>query len=532
MSEAAATLPAAPQTRSSTAVNPWLIAVVVTLATFMEVLDTSIANVSLPHIAGGLSAGVDESTWIITSYLVSNAIVLPMSGWFSSLIGRKRFYMLCVTLFTVSSFLCGLAPSLGALIAFRILQGIGGGGLQPSEQSILADTFAPAQRGMAFAMYGMAVVVAPAIGPTLGGWITDNFTWRWIFFINLPVGLISLILTSRLITDPPHLRGQRREGLKIDYIGFSLIALGLGAMQIVLDKGQRDGWFDSTFIIALTVISAVALVTAIVWEWRQEHPVIDLTLFRDRSFAVSNAMMFMLGFVLLGSTLLIPLFAQTMLGYPATQAGLALMPGGFLIICSMPLVGFLLSRRFDPRVMMAFGLTMVSVSLFYMTRFDLSIDFWTLATARMLQGCGLGFLFVPINTVAYSYLPPQKNNAASGIINLSRNVGASVGISIVTTMLDRRGQFHRDRLAAYLNPANPNVQKMLDGTSATLQAHGASASAATQQAYAMLQGNLQHQSDMLAYIDNFWMLGVATLFLVPLVLLVRKPKRGGTVPAH
>jgi DHA2 family multidrug resistance protein len=532
MSEAAAALPAAPQVRPASVVNPWFIALVVTLATFMEVLDTSIANVSLPHIAGGLSAGVDESTWIITSYLVSNAIVLPMSGWFSSLMGRKRFYMSCVALFTVSSFLCGLAPNLGALIAFRILQGVGGGGLQPSEQSILADTFSPAKRGMAFAMYGMAVVVAPAIGPTLGGWITDNFSWRWIFYINLPVGLISLILTSRLITDPPHLQGRKREGLKIDYIGFSLIALGLGAMQIVLDKGQREGWFDSNFIIALIAISVVALVTAIVWELRNEHPIIDLTLFRDRSFAVSNAMMFMLGFVLLGSTLLIPLFAQTMLGYPAKQAGLALMPGGLLIICSMPLVGFLLSRRSDPRLMMAFGLTMVSVSLFYMTRFDLSIDFWTLATARMLQGCGLGFLFVPINTVAYSYLPPEKNNAASGIINLSRNVGASVGISIVTTMLDRRGQFHRDRLAAHLDPANVNVQAMLSNATARLQAQGASATGALQQSYALLQGTVQRQSEMLAYIDNFWMLALATLVLIPCVLLVRKPKRGGGMHAH
>jgi DHA2 family multidrug resistance protein len=531
MSDAAAALPAFPQAQPAPAINPWFIALVVTLATFMEVLDTSIANVSLPHIAGGLSAGVDESTWIITSYLVSNAIVLPMSGWFSSLMGRKRFYMLCVALFTASSFLCGLAPNLASLIAFRILQGIGGGGLQPSEQSILADTFPPAKRGMAFAMYGMAVVVAPAIGPTLGGWITDNFSWRWIFYINLPVGLISLLLTQRLITDPPHLRGQKREGLKIDYIGFSLIALGLGAMQIVLDKGQREGWFDSNFIIALIAISAIALICAIVWEWRHEHPVIDLTLFRDRSFAVSNAMMFMLGFVLLGSTLLIPLFAQTMLGYPATQAGLALMPGGLIIICSMPLVGYLLSRH-DPRLMMAFGLTMVSISLFFMTTFDLSIDFWTLATARMLQGCGLGFLFVPINTVAYSYLPPQKNNAASGIINLSRNIGASVGISIVTTMLERRGQFHRDRLSAHLDPADVNVQAMLDGTRATLQAHGAAASGTLQQAYAMLQGAVQRQSEMLAYIDNFWMLALATLILIPFVLLVKKPKRGGRMHAH
>ena len=458
--------------------------------------------------------------------------MLPLSGWFSSLIGRKRFYMLCVALFTVSSLLCGLAPNLASLIVFRILQGIGGGGLQPSEQSILADTFAPAKRGMAFAMYGMAVVVAPAIGPTLGGWITDNYSWRWIFYINLPVGLISLLLTQRLITDPPHLQGRKRAGLKIDYIGFSLIALGLGTMQIVLDKGQRDDWFESNFIIALSVIAAVALVTAILWERKHDHPIIDLTLFRDRSFAVSNAMMFMLGFVLLGSTLLIPLFAQTMLGYPATDAGLALMPGGLLIICSMPLVGFLLSRRFDPRLMMAFGLTMVSLSLFYMTGFNLSIDFWTLATARMLQGCGLGFLFVPINTVAYSYLPPEKNNAASGIINLSRNVGASVGISIVTTMLDRQGQFHRERLSAHLDPANTNVQAMLDGTSATLQAHGASATGAMQQAYAMLQGTLQRQAEMLAYIDNFWMLALATLLLIPFVLLVRKPKRGGRMHAH
>ena len=532
MSEAAATLPAAQQVRSSPAINPWFIALVVTLATFMEVLDTSIANVSLPHIAGGLSAGVDESTWIITSYLVSNAIILPMSGWFSSLIGRKRFYMLCVAMFTTSSLLCGLAPSLSWLIFFRILQGVGGGGLQPSEQSILADTFSPAQRGMAFAMYGMAVVVAPAIGPTLGGWITDNYSWRWIFYINLPVGLISLLLTARLIHDPPHLRGKKGEGLNIDYIGFGLLALGLGALQIVLDKGERDDWFESSFILGLSAIAIVALVTVVIWEWKHEHPIIDLKLFRERSFAVANAMMFMLGFVLLASTLLIPLFAQTMLGYPARDAGLALMPGGLLIICCMPLVGYLLSKKYDPRRMMAFGLTMLSLSLFYMSRFNLYIDFWTLATARMLQGTGLAFLFVPINTVAYSYLPPGKNNAASGIINLSRNVGASVGISLVTTLLARREQFHTDRLSAHLDPANSNVQTMLGATSAALQTHGASPSGALQQAYALLQGTLHRQAQMLAYIDNFWILALATLLLIPCVFLVKKPKSGGPMQAH
>ncbi len=531
MSEAAAAeVPAAGAAAAARAVNPWVIALVVTLATFMEVLDTSIANVSLPHIAGGLSASIDEATWILTSYLVSNAIILPMSGWFSSLMGRKRFYMLCVALFTGSSFLCGLAPSLGWLILFRILQGIGGGGLQPSEQSILADTFPAAKRGMAFAMYGMAVVVAPAIGPTLGGWITDNYSWRWIFYINVPVGIISILLTSRLISDPPYLRGRQRRG-RIDYIGFGLLAIGLGCLQVVLDKGQREDWFQSHFIIVFALIALAALAAAIPWEWKQSHPVIDLSLFRSRSFTVANAMMFMLGFVLLGSTLLIPLFAQTMLGYPATQAGLALMPGGLIILSTMPLVGFLL-QRYDPRWLMAFGLTMLSIALFYMTGFNLTIDFWTLATARMLQGCGLGFLFVPINTVAYAYLPPEKNNAASGIINLSRNVGASVGISIVTTLLERRGQFHRQRLSAHLNPADVNVQNMLAGIQARMQAHGAGAAQAIERAYAVLQGLLLRQSQMLAYVDNFWLLGLATLLLIPLVMLVKRPRKGAQMHAH
>jgi MFS transporter, DHA2 family, multidrug resistance protein len=401
MSEAAAALPAADQAYAPQSVNPWIIALAVTLATFMEVLDTSIANVSLPHIAGGLSAGQDEATWVLTSYLVSNAVILPMSGWFSSVIGRKRFYMSCVAVFTVSSFFCGLAPNLGMLIFFRVVQGLGGGGLQPSEQSILADTFPPAKRGMAFAVYGMAVVVAPAIGPTLGGWITDNYSWRWIFYINIPIGIISLLLTSRLITDPPHLRGKKREGLNIDYIGLSLLAIGLGALQVVLDKGQREDWFESSFIISLTAIAVVALITVIFWEWNHDHPIIELKLFRDRSFALGNAMMFMLGFVLWGSTLLIPLFVQTLLGYPAEQAGLALMPGGLLIIACLPVVGYLLSK-YDPRKMLLFGLTLLAVAVFHMTSFDLYMDFRTVVIARMIQGAGMAFLFVPINTVAYS----------------------------------------------------------------------------------------------------------------------------------
>ena len=431
------------------AVNPWIIAITVTLATFMEVLDTSIANVALPHIAGSLSAGQDESTWVLTSYLVSNAIVLPLSGWLSSIIGRKNFYMGCVALFTVSSFLCGLAPNLATLIICRILQGAGGGGLQPSEQAILADTFPPAKRGMAFAVYGMAVVTAPAIGPTLGGWITDNFSWRWIFFINIPVGIISILLTSRLIQDPPYFKRRKLSETHIDYIGLGFVALGLGALQIVLDKGQRDDWFESNFIVTLALIAAAALIFVIIWEWRHKDPIIDLHLFRDRTFGVSNLLMFMLGFALLGSTLLIPLFSQTLLGYTAQQAGLALMPGGFTIILLLPLVGFLLSR-YTPRWLLLFGLLMLSFSLFHMTGFDLQIDFRTLATARVIQAAGMAFLFVPINTAAYAFLPRDKNNAASGLMNLARNIGGSVGISVVTTMLDRRTQTHLNDFASHL----------------------------------------------------------------------------------
>jgi DHA2 family multidrug resistance protein len=407
------------------AINPWIIAITVTLATFMEVLDTSIANVALPHIAGGLSAGQDESTWVLTSYLVSNAIVLPLSGWLSSIMGRKNFYMSCVALFTVSSFLCGLAPNLSILIICRVLQGVGGGGLQPSEQAILADTFPPAKRGMAFAVYGIAVVTAPAIGPTLGGWITDNFTWRWIFFINIPVGIISILLSSRLIQDPPYLKRRKLSETHIDYIGLSFVALGLGTLQVVLDKGQRDDWFDSHFISLMTAIAVVSLIFVIIWEWKQKDPIIDLHLFRDRTFGVSNLLMFMLGFALLGSTLLLPLMMQTLLGYTAERAGLALMPGGLTIMLLLPLVGFLLSR-YSPRWLLVFGLVVLSGSLFNMTRFDLQIPFSTTIFARMMQAVGMAFLFVPINTAAYAYLPRDKNNAASGLMNLARNIGGSV----------------------------------------------------------------------------------------------------------
>jgi DHA2 family multidrug resistance protein len=512
-------------------VNPWIIAITVTLATFMEVLDTSIANVALPHIAGSLSAGQDESTWVLTSYLVSNAIVLPLSGWLSSIVGRKNFYMGCVALFTVSSFMCGLAPNLATLIVCRVLQGVGGGGLQPSEQAILADTFPPAKRGMAFAVYGIAVVTAPAIGPTLGGWITDNFTWRWIFFINIPVGIISLLLTSRLIQDPPYLKRRKLSETKIDYVGLGFVALGLGALQIVLDKGQRDDWFESHFIVVLSLIAAASLIFVVFWEWRNKDPIIDLHLFRDRTFAVSNLLMFMLGFALLGSTLLLPLFMQTLLGYTAEQAGLALMPGGFTIIVLLPLVGFLLSR-YSPRWLLFFGLVVLSSSLFHMTGFDLDMDFKTVAVARMFQAAGMAFLFVPINTAAYAFLPRDKNNAASGLMNLARNIGGSVGISLVTTMLDRRTQAHLNDLSRHLSSSNPAFRSMLQGATQAMRAHGADAAFATRQAYALIQGTIQRQATMLAYIDDFRLLAIAILLMVPMVFLMKKGRPGGGIAVH
>ena len=513
------------------AVNPWIIALAVTLATFMEVLDTSIANVALPHIAGSLSAGQDESTWVLTSYLVSNAIVLPLSGWLSSIVGRKRFYMGCVFLFTASSFLCGFAPNLPMLIVFRILQGAGGGGLQPSEQAILADTFPPAKRGMAFAVYGVAVVMAPAIGPTLGGWITDNYSWRWIFFVNIPVGILSLLLTSRLIQDPPYFRRRKLSETKIDYVGLGFVALGLGCLQIVLDKGQRDDWFESHFILVLSIVAAASLLFVIWWEWRHSDPIIDLHLFRERTFAVSNLLMFMLGFALLGSTLLLPLFLQTLMGYTAELSGMALSPGGFAIMLFMPIVGYLLSRM-DARYLLLFGLSMLSFSLFHMTNFSLEIDFRTAVWARVLQAIGLAFLFVPINTAAYVYLPREKNNAASGLMNLARNIGGSVGISFVTTMLDRRTQKHLSDLTSHLTAANARFQAMVQGTAQQLMAHGTSAADAQKQAYGVVQGILQRQATMLAYIDNFHILGYVILAMIPTLLLMKKTRSTGGMAVH
>ncbi|HVX85071.1 MAG TPA: DHA2 family efflux MFS transporter permease subunit [Phycisphaerae bacterium] len=506
--------------------SPWLIAATVTLATFMEVLDTSIANVALPHIAGNLGAGQEESTWVLTSYLVANAIVLPLAGWMSLLIGRKRFYMACVALFTISSFLCGLAPNLATLIFFRVLQGVGGGGLQPSEQAILADTFPPKKRGMAFAFYGFAIVAAPAIGPTLGGWVTDNYTWRWIFFINIPVGIVSLILTTFLIHDPAHLEKERRsrmkKGFSMDYTGLGLIAIGLGLLQYVLDKGNIKDWFGSPTILVCSIISALALISAVVWELSVKDPIVELRLLKNRNFAIANILMLILGFVLLGSTALIPLLTQQVLGYTATLAGLVISPGGLAVMALMPLVGFLESRL-DVRVIIAIGLVTSAVGLFLMTHFATDVDYRHVAIGRVVQASGIAFLFIPISTLSYSTLKKNQNTAASGLINLARNLGGSVGISISQTLVSRHTQLHQTYLAAHVTSSSPAYRGAIANLAALLNHQGVAAADALHRAQAILYQQLGQQATMLAYIDVFRFMAYSFLASLPLLLLLQKP---------
>jgi DHA2 family multidrug resistance protein len=520
--------------------NPWLIAITVTLATFMEVLDTSIANVALPHIAGGLGASQDEATWVLTSYLVANAVILPASAYLTTFLGRKRFYMICVVLFGISSALCGLAPSLGLLIFFRVLQGAGGGGLAPSEQAILADTFKPEQRGQAFALYGFAVVCAPAIGPTLGGWITDNFDWRWCFFINVPVAILSLFLTSRIVEDPPHIVAEvkrvQKQGLKLDFTGFGLLAVGFGSLEFILDKGQEDDWFGSRLITAFIVVCVVSLITLVIWELvqirRKHRPILDLTLFKQRNFAVSFVLMGVLGIVLFGTTVMIPQFAQTLLGYTAEQAGLVISPGGLMVMVMMPVVGFLVSRV-DPRWMIVYGFSVSSLALFTMLNLNLGVSYGYIAMLRVFQAAGLAFLFIPINTLSYNGIPMTKNNDVSGLTNLARNIGGSVGTAFVVTTLARRQQFHQNRLGTWVSQSDGNLQNQVNSLGRYLVEHGGRAMSLAQGkalAQGSIYGQFLRQCSMLAYLDVIKVLAVAMLALIPLVFLMQRPRKGKSGP--
>ena len=503
--------------------NPYLIATVVGIAAFMEVLDISIANVALQHIAGSLSAGQEESTWVLTSYLVANGIVLPMSGWLSDLIGRRRFFILSVGLFSAASFLCGIAPSLELLICARVLQGFGGAGLQPVSQAILSDAFPPEKRGMAFGIYGMAVVAAPAIGPTLGGWITENYSWHWIFLINVPIGMLLIALARVFVSDPPELVEARKtrmaRGFKIDYLGLALITLGLGALQIVLDKGQQEDWFDSGFIQLWALFAAIGIVGAVFWELRQKDPIVNLRLLRQRNFGIANGLMFMLGFVLLSTTLLLPQLTQSLLGYNALLAGLVLTPGGMILLVLMPLMGRLVSV-IDARLLIGIGCMIVGSSMLYMGTLSLGVDFNTLVWARMFQTAGLAFLFIPINTLAYVGIAPDQSGSASALINLMRNVGGSFGISLTTTLLARGAQAHQVELVDRVTPLDPVYQATMD----SLQA----ATGSEQAAHGAIYQMVVQQATMLSFVDVFHVLAIITFACLLSVFALRKG--GGAAP--
>ena len=503
----------------------------VMLATFMEVLDTSVANVALPHIAGNLSASVDESTWVLTSYLVANAIILPMGGWFSMLLGRKRFYMICVTLFTLSSFLCGLAPTLGLLVFFRVLQGLGGGALQPMSQAILVESFPREKHGMAMAAFGMGVVVAPIIGPTLGGWLTDNYSWRWIFFINIPIGILSLILTTFLVFDPHYLvRKTFAGGLKMDYMGLGLLAVGLGSLEVVLDEGQKEDWFASHFIVTFAILMAVCLVAVVFWELRQKEPVIDFHVLKERNFMLATVAMLLLGFVLYASTALLPLFLQTLLGYTAMLSGLVLSPGGIVVCLAMPLVGLLL-HRYQGRWLVVFGVLISASGLLLMSKFTLGVDYRTALSSRVVQSAGFAFLFVPISTVAFAFIPRERTNYAAGLFNLARNIGGSSGIATVTTLLARRAQFHQQVLTAHLTPYDWTYRSALARSTEMLHARGSSLPDAAEQAHGLIYGGMLRQSSMLAFADAFWLMAVLFVLVIPLMFFIKRtrPARGAMV---
>ncbi|MGB8475935.1 MAG: DHA2 family efflux MFS transporter permease subunit [Candidatus Acidiferrum sp.] len=512
-------------------VNPWVIGVTVSMAAFLEVLDTSIANVALPYIAGNLGASYDDSTWVLTSYLAANAIVLPISGWLAEVIGRKRYFLISLVVFTVSSLLCGFAPSLPLLLLFRALQGVGGGGLQPMAQAILNDTFPPEKRGLAFALYGITAVLAPTIGPMLGGWITDNYSWRWIFFIKLPVAALALYLTYALVEDPPFLRRLKRGGIRVDYLGIAMLTLGVGSLQVVLDKGQEDDWFGSHFIVTLVVIAAVCLISLAVWEWFRKEPIIDVRLFKNFNFAAANLMMFMMGVMLFSTLVMIPEFLQTLMSYTAELAGLVLSASGLVLLIMMPIVGRL-TTKIASRYLIAAGWGALAIGLYYSAyRMDLFISFGFAMWLRIAQVIGIGFLFVPITMAGYIGIPAEKGNSVSGMVNFMRNIGSSIGTSIVTTMLARRAQYHQQILVGHITPDTTAFREALRALTEHIAASGLSVYDAHLQAIARLYAQINRQARTLAYLDTFWVLAAlcAVMFVLAFFLKKNDPGAGGEI---
>jgi DHA2 family multidrug resistance protein len=509
-------------------VNPWIVAVAVMFATFMEVLDTTVVNVSLPHIAGNLSATIDESTWVLTSYLVANAIILPMTGWLARNFGRKHLLMASVGGFTVSSLLCGLAPNLGLLVFFRLVQGATGGAMQPLSQAILLEAFPPEQRGKAMGFWGLGIVVAPILGPVLGGWLTDTYSWRWVFYINLPVGIASLIMTQLFIFDPSYLR---QEASKIDFWGIGLLALWIGSLQIALDLGQEHDWMSSLFITALIYIAIGGVIAFVVREWMAREPIVDLHVFKNRTYSAGVFLMTTLGFVLYGSTVLLPIMLQTLLGYPSMEAGIAMAPRGVGSLIGMPMVGMLVGK-IDARKMVGFGLFTGAMTLFWLGELNLNAGYWDIFWPQFFQGLGLSAVFVPLTTISMDPIPRERMGNATSLFNLMRNLGGSIGIAVTGTMLARQQQAYVNVLGANVDAYSPQTQRAFDAARAGFLAAGSDVTTATQRAYAALFGTVQQQAAMVSFVLLFRILGVMFLLLLPLILIMRRPRGGPVAGAH
>jgi DHA2 family multidrug resistance protein len=507
--------------------SPWLIAVLVALASFMEVLDTTIANVALPYIAGGMGVSADEASWVVTTYLVANAVILTASSYLARMLGRKTFFLICLGLFTLSSLLCGFAPNLNALLLFRIMQGVGGGGMVPVAQSILADAFPPAKRGQAFAVFGVAVVVAPVVGPTLGGWLSDNISWQWCFLINVPVGLIAMVLISLILQAPARTKaGEPQEG-GFDFIGFALVATFLGALEMVLDRGLEDDWFASPFIVTFALISALAFVLMIPWEITRRNPMIDLRMVAGRQFGTSFLVMLATGAILLATTQFLPQLVQQDFGYTATWAGLVLSPGGVVTMAMMFVVGRL-SAKVQPKYLIIAGAVLIALSMYRMTNVYGDLGFWFMARSRMLLGLGLPLIFIPIMAASYDGIPSSKTDQASALINAARNTGGSIGVSLVSNVLTHREQFHQNRLVEQVIPSSTTYQDTLQQITNFFAGHGSSLAQAHDQAIQWIGQQVQAQASFLAYVDAFWVLMLISLSAVPLALTLRKVKLGGS----
>lgn len=500
--------------------NKWLVALAVMLPTLIEIIDTSVVNVSLDHIRGSLSAGIDESTWTITSYLVSNAIIIPMTGWLSRFFGRKRYLIFSISLFTLSSLLCGAAWSLGSLVFFRVLQGIGGGALQPISQSVLLETFPQKQHGMAMAIFGIGIMFGPIVGPLLGGWITDNWSWHWIFFINIPIGILSILLVIFIITDPPYMKKMK---MKIDYWGLAFLALGLGCLQIVLDKGEREDWFSSNFIILLGIISVVSLTLFVIIEFFAEHPIVNLRTFKNLTFSTGSVVMFFAFFNLFGSIVLLPIYLQTLMGYSSTLAGMVLGPGGIATLIAMPIAGRLVTK-INPKAILGFGIIIVAYSTYLMSNFNLLADFNTIIWPRVVLGIGMGFLFIPLTTLTMSGIRKEDMGNAAGIYNLLRNLGGSFGVAFVTTMLARRSQFHQNHLVEHLTPFDTSYQTTSSHFSQFLQNMGFDAASSLQGGLGAIYGQLLRHASMLAFNDVFYLLSVFMICTLFLLFLIKRTK--------